>query len=194
MKEVRAIVIGLIVVVVAAVMLAFWRRPAPEFTRIKEFRVQVKNKDGDATRMASFTVPTNLLARLAKLAHLESIGGDIATDWGRGNVTVHDLLEAADRSEPGKPGIIQKDDSKIEVADDGGLLTIDVHDGWDKNVHVKMPRAIVEGLSGEHGISVSEILRRLDGLDPGDVVTIRDSNSEVTITAVPRKHRGLTIS
>ena len=194
MKEVRAIVLGLIVVVVAALMLAFWRRPAAEFTRIKEFRVEVKNKDGDSTRMASFRVPTNLLARVAKLAHLESIGGDIATDWGHGDIRVRDILEAADRSEPGKPAVIQKGDSKIEVAADGELLSIDVHDGWDRNVHVRIPRAIVQGLSAEHGISVSEILRRLDGLDPGDVVTIRDSNSEVTITAVPRKSRGIRIS
>jgi hypothetical protein len=189
MKEVRAIVLGLLVVVIAALALAFWRRPAPEFTRIKEFRVEVRNKDGDSTRRATFTVPTNLIARLVKLAHLESLGGDIATDWGGGDVSVRDVLEAADRSEPGKPSLIQKGDSKIEVAADGDLLSIDVKDSWDKHVNVRMPRAILEGLSDEHGISTSEILRRLDGLDPGDVVTIRDSDSEVTITAVPRKKR-----
>jgi hypothetical protein len=189
MKEVRAIVLGLLVVVIAALALAFWRRPAAEFTRIKEFRVEVRNKDGDSNRRATFTVPTNLIARLVKLAHLESLGGDIATDWGQGDVSVRDVLEAADRSEPGKPSVIEKGDSKIEVAADGDLLSIDVKDSWDKHVHVRMPRAILDGLSDEHGISTSEILRRLDGLDPGDVVTIRDSDSEVTITAVPRKRK-----
>jgi hypothetical protein len=194
MKEVRAVVLGLLVVVLAAIALAFWRRPAPEFKRIQEFRVEVRKKDGDSTRRASFTVPTTLLARLAKLAHLDSIGGDIASDWGRGDVTVRDVLDAADRSEPGKPGVIEKGDTKIEVASDGEQLAIDVHEGWDKNVHVKLPRNIIEGLSNEHGISTSEILRRLDGLEAGDVVTIRDADSEVTITAVPRKHPRLHIS
>jgi len=36
MKEVRAVVLGLLVVVLAAIALAFWRRPAPEFKRIQE--------------------------------------------------------------------------------------------------------------------------------------------------------------
>jgi hypothetical protein len=106
---------------------------------------------------------------------------------------VRDILEAADRSEPGKPAVIQKGDSKIEVAGEGELLSIDVRDSWDKHVHVRLPRSILEGLSDEHGISTSEILRRLDGLDPGDVVNIKDADNEVTITAVPRKRR-LTVS
>jgi hypothetical protein len=193
MKDVKAIVLGLLVVVVAALALASWRRPAAEFTRIKEFRVEVRNKDGDSTRRATFTIPTNLIARLVKLAHLESIGGDIAKDWGHGDIRVRDILEAADRSEPGKPTVIQKGDSKIEVAAEGELLSIDVKDSWDKHVHVRLPRSILEGLSDEHGISTSEILRRLDGLDPGDVVNIKDADNEVTITAVPRK-RGLHAS
>jgi hypothetical protein len=194
MKDIKAIVLGLLVVVVAALALAFWRRPAAEFTRIKEFRVEVRNKDGDSTRRATFTVPTNLIARLVKLGHLESIGGDIAKDWGHGDVRVRDILEAADKSEPGKPAVIQKGDSKIEVAADGEMLSIDVNDSWDKHVHVRLPRSILEGLSDERGISTSEILRRLDGLDPGDVVNIKDADNEVTITAVPRKRHGLTIS
>jgi hypothetical protein len=194
MKDVKAIVLGLLVVVVAAIAMAFWRRPAAEFTRIKEFRVEVRNKDGDSTRRATFTIPTNLIARLVKLGHLESIGGDIATDWGHGDVRVRDILEAADRSEPGKPAVIQKGDSKIEVAAEGEHLSIDVRDSWDKHVHVRLPRSILEGLSDEHGISTSEILRRLDGLDPGDVVHIQDADNEVTITAVPKKRHGLTVS
>ena len=194
MKDVKAIVLGLLVVVVAAVAMAFWRRPAAEFTRIKEFRVEVRNKDGDSTRRATFRIPTTLIARLVKLGHLESIGGDIATDWGHGDVSVRDILEAADRSADGKPGLVEKGDSKIEVAAEDQMLSIDVRDGWDKHVHIRLPRAILEGLSDERGISTSEILRRLDGLDPGDVVTIKDADNEVTITAVPRKRHHLTIS
>src|SRR5437762_445052 len=107
-KEARAVVLGLFVVVIFAIGLAFWRRPAAEFRRIRNFRIEVR-------------------------------------------------------------------------------------DDWDKDVHVRLPRVLLEGLSDEHTISISEILRRLDELGPGDVVVIKDGNSEVTITAQPRR-RGLRIS
>jgi hypothetical protein len=194
MKEVRAIVLGVLVVLVIALGLAWWHRPASEFTRIKEFRVEVRNKQGDSSRHLSFTIPTSLIARAAKLAHLDSIGGDIKADWGKGDVSVQDILDAAEKSSPGKPGVIAKGDSTIEVVADGEALEIDVKDSWDKHVHLRLPRGILESLSDEHTISTSEILHRLDELDPGDVVTIKDSENEVTITAVPRKHGGLRIS
>lgn len=194
MKEVRAIVLGLVVVLVVAVMLAFWHRPTPEFTRIKEFHVEVKNKDGDSIRRATFNVPTTLIARLVRLSHLDSVGGNFTKDWGNGDVRVQDILSAADKSAPGKPGLIEKGDTKIEVTDESGTLAIDVKDSWDKHVHVRLPRAVIEGLSEDRAISTSEILHRLDGLEPGDVVTIQDADSEVTITAVPRKHFRLHVS
>jgi hypothetical protein len=195
MKDVRAIVLGLVVVLLAAMMLAFWNRPAKEFTRIKEFQVEVRQKEGDSTRRLSFKVPTTLISRIAKLSHLDSVGGGhITTDWGNGDVSVQDILEAADKSSPGKPGLIEKGDSKIEVTDENGTLAIDVKDSWDKHVHVRLPRAVIEGLSEERSISTSEILHRLDQLEPGDVVTVQDSDSEVTITAVPRRNFKLHIS
>ena len=194
MKDIRAVVLGLVVVLVVAMVFAFWYRPSPEFTRIKEFHVEVKEKDGDSTRRATFTIPTSLIARLVKLAHLDSIGGDITSDWGHGDISVSDILDAADRSEPGKPGVIEKDDTKIEVAVEGKALSIDVKDSWDKHVHVRLPRVVVEGLSGDSSISVSEILHRLDELEPGDVVVVQDGDSEVTITAVPRKKHTVTVS
>ena len=195
MKDVRAVVLGLVVVLGVAMVFAFWYRPAPEFTRIKEFHVEVKEKDGDSTRRATFTIPTALIARLVKLAHLDSIGGDISSDWGHGDISVADILDAADRSEPGKPGVIEKDDTKIEVATEGKALSIDVKDSWDKHVHIRLPRVVIEGLSDDSSISVSEILHRLDELEPGDVVVVQDGDSEVTITAVPRKkHVAVTVS
>ncbi len=187
-KEVRAVVLGLFVVVLAAIALSFWRRPAAEFTRIKGFRVEVRSKEGDATRKVSFEVPSNLLARIAKLARLEKIGGDVRAEWGKGDVTPRQILEAAEQSQPGKPGVIKKDDATIEVLADGEVLEIDVKDEWDKHVHVRVPRAIVEGLTEDGKISTSEILRKLDELGPGDVVTIQDGDSEVTITAEGRRH------
>ncbi|HEY1249613.1 MAG TPA: hypothetical protein VGH97_00400 [Thermoanaerobaculia bacterium] len=195
MKEVRAVVLGLVVVLLIAMMFGFWNRPAKEFTRIKEFKVEVRQREGDSTRRLSFKVPTTLISRIAKLSHLDSIGGGhLSTDWGNGELTAQDILEAADKSEPGKPSVIEKGDSKIEVSDEKGTLAIDVKDSWDKQVHIRVPRALLEGLSDDRTISTSEILHRLDELEPGDVVTIKDSDSEVTITAVPRKNFHLHVS
>lgn len=194
MKETRAIVLGLVVVLVIAMVFAFWNRQPAEFHRIKEFHVEVKQRDGDSTRRLTFKVPTSLLSHLAKLSHIDSVGGNISKDWANGDVSVQDILEAADRSEPGKPGVIEKGDSKIEVVDEKGTLAIDIKDSWDKHVHVRLPRAVIEGLSEDRTISTSEILHRLDELEPGDVVIIQDSDSEVTITAVPRKGLRLHVS
>ena len=191
-KEARAVVLGLFVVVIAALTLSYWRRPSVEFKRIKGFRVEVRKTEGDQTRKLSVNVPVSLLAHIARLAHLESLGGDIRTEWGKGDVTPRQILDAADESSAGKPGVIKKDDQTIEVTADGSALVIDVKDEWDKNVHIRLPRSIVEALAGDSPISTREILRRLDELGPGDVVTIKDHDAEVTITAQPR--RGLHIS
>ncbi len=195
-REVRAVVLGLFVVVLLAIALSYWRRPAAEFTRIKGFRVEVSSRDGSETRKASFDIPSNLIARIAKLAPLEAIGGDIRRDWSKEDVTPRQILDAAEESAPGKPGVIKKDDATIEVVADGASLEIDVKDEWDKHVHVRVPRVLVEALSDDGGrISTSEILRRLDELGPGDVVRIEDHDSVVTITAQPqRRHLGLHIS
>ena len=193
-KEVRAVILGLFVVVLLALALSYWRRPAAEFTRIKGFRVEVRARDGSETRRASFDIPSNLLARVARLAPLQSIGGDIRREWSKEDVTPKQILDAAEESAPGKPGVIKKDDATIEVVADGAVLEIDVKDEWDKHVHLRLPRVLVEALSDDSGkISTSEILRRLDELGPGDVVTIQDHDTEVTITAQPRR-RGIHIS
>src|SRR5215471_7916114 len=189
-KEVRAVVLGLFVVVLLALALSFWRRPAAEFTKIKGFRVEVSSRDGGETRKASFDIPSNLIARIAKLAPVQEIGGDIRRDWSKEDVTPRQILDAAEQSAPGKPGIIKKDDATIQVLADGSALEIDVKDEWDKHVHMRIPRALVEALSDDGGkISTSEILRKLDELGPGDVVTIQDHDTEITITAQPHRAR-----
>lgn len=186
-KEVRAIVLGLFVVVLAALALAFWRRPSPEFRRIKEFRVDVVERDGGSTRRASVRVPTRLVAGLAKLIPLSDLKKDLHTEWGSGDVTPRDILDAADQSKPGSPGVIKKGDATVEVLADGPSLEVDVKDSWDKHVHVRLPRVIVEGFADDASLSIAEILRRLDELEPGAFVEVKDGDSEITVTAVPRK-------
>ncbi|HYN19531.1 MAG TPA: hypothetical protein VE078_01125 [Thermoanaerobaculia bacterium] len=186
MKEVRAIVLGLLVVVVAAIALAFWRRPAPEFKRIKGYRVEVRERHGDSVRKVSFTVPSNLVARVAKFAPIQDIGGDLKAKWDDEELSARDILDAADRSAPGQPGLIERDDKKIEVTADGAALEIVVSDDWDKTVRLRLPRGLVESFSGKGNISPRDILRRLDELGPGEVITIKDGTDEVTITAEAR--------
>jgi hypothetical protein len=194
-KETRAIVLGLFVVVLVAIALAFWRRPASEFHRIRAFRVEVKKKDGGETRSFSFNVPVALLAQLTRLAHIENFESDMRAELEKSEITPRQILDAADESEEGpdgKPGVIKKDEATIEVRKDGDALKIDVKDDWDKQVHIRVPRSLIEAFSDDRPFTVRDIIHRLDELDPGDVVTIRDRDDEVTITAVPR--RGLRIS
>lgn len=185
MKEIRAVVFGLVVVILIASALAFWRRPAPEFSRVKAFKVEVKEREGDSTRRVTFSVPSNLVARVAKLAPIRSFGADVRADW-HGDVTPRDILAAADESAPGRPGVIEKGDDRIEVMAEGTALAITIRDDWGKSVHLRVPRAVVESFSGERDITPKEILERIDELGPGDVVVVRDGDKEVTITAEPR--------
>ena len=192
-KETRAIVLGLFVVVVFALVLAAWRGPSRDFQRIKGFRVEVKTKEGDETRKIAITVPVSLLAQLTRLAKIDdALDGDIREAWDKGDITPRQLLDAADASTAEKPGLIEKDGTKVEVRQQDNSLVIDVRDDWDHDVHIRVPRSLVEAFSDDHAISTRDLLRRLDELDPGDVVTIRDRDDEITITAQPRK--GLRIS
>ena len=186
MKEIRAVVLGLVVLVIVAAALAFWRRPAPEFTRVKGFRVEVKETDKGSTHRVSFSVPSSLVARVAKMAPIRSFGADLHGKWDEGEVSPREILDAAAASAPGKPGVIRHDGHTIEVMAEGTALDIVVKDDWGKSVHLRVPRAIVESFSGDREITPKEILERIDELGPGDVVVVRDGDKEVTITAEPR--------
>jgi hypothetical protein len=186
MKETRAVILGLAVVMLVVAMLAYWRRPAPEFARVKSFKVEVQEKENGSMRRVSFSIPSNLVARVAKLAPIERIGADINADWDDEDVTPREILEAADRSEPGKPTVLEKDGKTIEVQGLGNIIEVRVKDSWGKNVQVRLPRAIIESVSGGRDISPREFLQRIDELGPGDVIHIQDGDNRVTITAQAR--------
>ena len=186
MKEIRAVVLGLVVLVIVAAALAFWRRPAPEFARVKGFRVDVRETENGSTHRVSFSVPSSLVARIAKMAPIRSFSADLHGNWEQGEVSPREILDAAASSSPGKPGVIKHNDHTIEVMAQGTALDIVVRDDWGKTVHLRVPRAIVESFSGDRDITPKEILERIDELGPGDVVTVHDGDKEVTITAEPR--------
>ena len=59
-KDVRAVVLGLLVIVIVALGFAVWRRPSHEFKRIRGFKVEVRTTEGDETRKFDFNVPVSL--------------------------------------------------------------------------------------------------------------------------------------
>lgn len=193
-KEVRAVVFGLVVVILAALALSFWHGPAREFHRIKGFRVDVKKKDGDEVRRVSFNVPVALLAQLTRIAHLDDdFDRDIRRAWDDKDITPREILDAADESEKGKPAVIKRDDATIEVGTSGDNIVIDVKkDDSEENVHISLPRHLLEVFAEDHPFSTRDLMRRLDELNPGDPVTIRHGDDEVVITAQEKK--GLKIS
>lgn len=186
MKETRAVILGLVVILLVVSALAYWRRPAPEFTRVKGFKVEVQEKENGSMRRVSFSIPSNLVARVAKLAPIERFGADINADWDEDDVSPREILDAADQSTPGHPTVIQKDGKTIEVQGLGNIVEVRVKDSWGKNVQVRLPRAIVESVSGGKDISPRELLQRIDELGPGDVIHVQDGDNIVTVTAQPR--------
>jgi hypothetical protein len=186
MREMRAVVLGLVVVVLVAVAWAHWQRPAREFHKIRGYRVEIQKQEGDRRKHVSFSIPIVAVARLASLVPIRDIGGSWDSEWSSGEVNAKDILEAAAQSAPGKPGVIERHGNRIEVMAEGTALDILVQDDWGKKVHVRVPRAVVEGFTDGGRISIQEVLKRLDELGPGDVVKIQEGDNEVTITAQAR--------
>ena len=183
MKEVRAVVIGLVIVVLIAMAWAFWAQPAREFHKIRGYRVEIQKNEGGDRKHLSFSIPISTLARIASLVPMSHVGASWDSDWGNGEISGEDILDAAAQSAPGKPGVIERNGNRIEVTADGLALDILIKDNWDKTVKLRLPRALVEGFTDRHGISLKEVFKRLDDLGPGDVVKVEDGDNEVTITA-----------
>ena len=153
---------------------------------MKGFKVEMKEREGDSTHRVTFSLPSSLVARVAKLSPIRRFGADLHGSWDSSDITPRQILDAAGQSAPGRPGVIKKEDHTIEVMAEGSALDIVFRDDWGKTVHVRMPRAIVESLSGDREITAKELLQRIDELGPGDVVVVKDGDKEVTITAEPR--------
>jgi hypothetical protein len=118
-KEVRAVVLGLLVIVLVTIAIAVWRRPARELKHLGGFKVEIEKSDAGARRRhVSFHVPIALIARLTSLVPFREFGGDFRTDWGNGELSAKDILDAAAASAPGKPGEIKREHERIEVTAD----------------------------------------------------------------------------
>src|SRR5207237_10604307 len=116
------------------------------------FKVMVKAGGAASTRRVTFSLPSSLVARVAKLSPIRRFGADLHGRWDSSDITPRQILDAAGQSAPGKPGVIKKEDHTIEVTAEGSALDIVVRDDWGKTVHVRMPRAIVDRLPGDREI------------------------------------------
>jgi len=191
MKETRAIVGGLVVVVLIALVWGFFRRPAAGMHRVRSFRVQIDGDHDGHHKHVSLRIPGFLVGKVSSIASTAWENADWANstfnDEGGSRVTPKDILDAADHSEPGHPGmILVHRDNHLEVSRDGERIRIVSFDRDRREVDIVVPRALVEGLAQEKPLSLRNLLHRIDDMGPGDLVTVTSEDATVRISAESR--------
>ena len=194
MKETRAIVLGLVVVLVVALVWGFFRRPAPGMRRVRSFRVQIDGDRDGRRKHVSVRIPGFLVGKVSSLASHAWDEGDF-TVWdfsgeeGHVRITPRDILDAADKSAPGKPVAIpirEGGDDRLEVSREGDVIHIVVFDHGRHDVEITAPRPLIAGLSQEKALSLRELLKRIDDLGPGELVTVTSEDATIRVTAEAR--------
>jgi len=193
MKETRAVVVGLVIVVVAALMWGFFRRPVPGMHRVRSFRVQIDGDRDGRHKHVSMRIPGFLVAKVSNLASHAWEDGDF-TDWsfdgdeGRTRITPKDILDAADKSKPGSPTAIalKNGEDRLEVSREGGSIRIEVFAHARRDVQIVAPRPLVERLAQEEPLSLRQLFRRIDELGPGELVTVTSEDATIRVTAESR--------
>lgn len=191
MKETRAVVVGLVVVILVALVWGFFRRPAPGMRRVRSFRVEIDGTRDGRRRHVSVRIPGFLVGKVSSLASHAWDENDFA-EWdfnGEGErirITPRDILDAADKSEPGKPVAVpirEGGEDRLEVSRDGEAVRIQVFDHGRHDVEITAPRALVAGLAQEKALSFRDLLQRIDELGPGELVTVRSEDATIKVSA-----------
>ena len=190
MRETRAVVTGLVVVVLVAFVWSFFRRPAAGMRRVRSFRVQIEGDHDGRRRHVSMRIPGFLVGKVSSIASGAWDEGSFS-DWdfdgenGRTRITPRDILAAAEKSEPGSPGVIATHggDDRLEVTRDGDKIRIVVFDRMRRDVEIVAPRALIASLAQEKPLSLRDLLRKIDELGPGELVTVTSEDATVKITA-----------
>lgn len=191
MRELRAIVLGLVVVVLIALGWGFFRRPAPGMTRVRSFRVEINGHENGRDKHISVRLPGFLVGKVSQLVS-HSWDNDDWRDWtfsaggDERRLTPRDILEAAEKGTPEHPSriAIHGDDEALDVFQDGTEVRVHViHDGGRREAEIVLPKPLLAGLAQEKPISPKEILRRIDSLGPGEIVSIRSEDGNVRIVA-----------
>lgn len=197
MKELRAIVLGAVVVVLIALVWGFLRRPAPGMTRVHSFRVEIDGHENGRDKHISVRLPGFLVGKVSQLVS-HSWDNDDWHDWtfmvdGEDRrITPREILDAAEKSSPGHPTriAIHDGDEALNVATDGGEIRVHVlHEGGRREAEIILPKILLAGLAQEKPISPKEILRRIDSLGPGEIVSIRSEDGNVRVIAEGKEKR-----
>jgi hypothetical protein len=191
MKETRAIVVGVVVVLMMALVWGFFRRPAAGMRKVRSFRVQIDGEHDGRHKHVSVRIPGFLVGKVSSLASTAWDENDFA-DWDfsgdgeRVRITPRDILDAADKSEPGKPtpiAIRRGGEDRLEVSREGENIRVLVYDHGRHDVEITAPRALIAGLSQEKALSLRDLLRRIDELGPGELVTVKGEDATIRVTA-----------
>ncbi|MGH9442364.1 MAG: hypothetical protein ACRD16_08805 [Thermoanaerobaculia bacterium] len=191
MRELRAIVLGVVVVVLIALAWGFFRRPAPGMTRVRSFRVEIDGHDNGRDKHISVRLPGFLVGKVSQLVS-HSWDNDDWRDWNFSvdgddrRITPREILEAAEKSSPGHPSRIalHGDDDALDVSEDGAEIRVHVlHDGARREAEIVVPKLLLAGLAQEKPIRPRDILRRIDSLGPGEIISIRSEDGNVRIVA-----------
>lgn len=197
MKELRAIVLGVVVVALIALAWGFFRRPAPGMTRVRSFRVEIDGHENGRDKHISVRLPGFLVGKVSQLVSHSwdnedwrdwtfSVGGD------EKRITPRDILDAAEKSSPGHPEriSIRGDDEALDVLADGAEVRVRVlHDGGHREAEIVVPKLLLSGLAQERPIAPRDILRRIDTLGPGEIVSIRSEDGSVRVVAEGKGRR-----
>ena len=190
MKETRAVVTGLVIVLVVALMWGFFRRSTPHMRKVHSFRVQIDGDRDGRRQHVSVRIPGFLVAKVSSLAS-HALEDAEFTDWnfdgenGHTRVTPKDILDAAAKSEPGKPSIISLHggDDRLEVSREAENVRIVIFDRARRDVTIVAPRAFVESFAQEEPLSVRGLFHRIDDIGPGELVTVTSEDATVKVTA-----------
>ena len=201
MKELRAVVLGVVVVLLVAVVWGFWKRPAAGMRRVRSFRVEIDGNEHGRERHVSVRIPGFLVSKVSNLASHAWENGDW-NDWNfdfdgeTRRITPKEILDAADKSQPDKPSVVQihGDEDRLEVSVDSGIVRIKVlcHN-HRRQAEIEVPRLLLEGLAQEKPISPRELLQRIDTLGPGEVVSITSDEGKVRILALGKRGHSISI-
>jgi|PersoiStandDraft_1058852.scaffolds.fasta_scaffold11574_3 hypothetical protein len=189
MKETRAVVLGLVAVVMIAFVWAFFRRPAPGMSRVRALRVEIQ--DHREGKTVSIRVPGFLMGASARIASRvwEKARRHGGFDWSDSDVTPKEILEAAERSRQGQASVLTtRDGHHVEVASLGPAVRLTVSGEDSHHASIELPRALLERLAQNADITPRELLQRLDEMGPGELVAIHSDDADVRVTAEPTAH------
>lgn len=191
MRETRAIVVGVVVIVLIAFAWSFFRRPAAGMRRVRAFRVEIHGDAHGDRQNISLRIPGFFVGKAVQMA-----SGAWERQWSRARdfdfdgstITPRQLLDAADRSRSGPAVTLDTGRGHLDVRQDGAAIHITARGdgGRHESAEITVPRALIESLAQEEPLSPRELLARIDEMGPGDLVCVKSEDGEVRITAEAR--------